>query len=205
MFQETKEMFRETDRKHQETEKMFQETDRKFQETDRKHQETEKMFQETDRQFKETDKKLNKLENLFTGQWGKLIESLVEGDLVNLLKKWGINVQRTFTRIKFVYDNQKGEIDILAVNGTEVVVVEVKTTLVPEDVEDFIKKLNDFKKIFTEYKDKKVLGAVAYLRTDSNAGLRVERMGLFVIRATGNSASIINQKGFSPKVFEVVF
>ncbi|MBN3034662.1 MAG: hypothetical protein JW861_03695 [Bacteroidales bacterium] len=43
-----------------------------------------KMFQETDRilteKFQETDKKLNKLEQLFTSPWGKLVESLVEGD-----------------------------------------------------------------------------------------------------------------------------
>jgi hypothetical protein len=55
---------------------MFKETDKKFQETDRVLSE----------KFKETDKKLNKLERLFTSQWGKLVESLVEGDIVTLLK-----------------------------------------------------------------------------------------------------------------------
>ena len=79
---------------------MFQETDKKFQETDKRFQETDRIlsekFKETDRmlseKFKETDKKLNKLEQLFTSQWGKLVESLVEGDIVNLLNQKGINV-----------------------------------------------------------------------------------------------------------------
>ncbi|MCK9271592.1 MAG: hypothetical protein M0P50_14250, partial [Bacteroidales bacterium] len=53
------------------------------------------MFQETDKQFKETDKKIKELSALFTSQWGKLVESLVEGDLVNILKQWGIQVEST--------------------------------------------------------------------------------------------------------------
>lgn len=45
------------------------------------------MFQEMDRRFKETGKKIKALEELFVGQWGKLVESLVEGGLVRLLGK----------------------------------------------------------------------------------------------------------------------
>ena len=32
---------------------------------------------------------MDKLEELFNGQWGKLMESLVEGDLVGLLQQRG--------------------------------------------------------------------------------------------------------------------
>ena len=35
---------------------------------------------------KETDRRLRKLNELFSGQWGKLMEALVEGDLSTLLK-----------------------------------------------------------------------------------------------------------------------
>ncbi|MBF0200361.1 MAG: hypothetical protein HQK66_03435 [Desulfamplus sp.] len=56
----------------QEIKDLYRETDRKFQETDRK-------FQETDRLIKEQSNATRKLEKLFTSQWGKLIESLVEG------------------------------------------------------------------------------------------------------------------------------
>ena len=44
-----------------------------------------KLFQETDRLFRETDKKLDKLDELLNSQWGRLIESLVDGALVPLL------------------------------------------------------------------------------------------------------------------------
>ena len=159
------------------------------------------MFRETDKQMKETDKKMKELQHLFTGHWGKLIESLIEGDLINMLAKRGINIRNTYTRATYTYNHQKGEIDIIAANGNEVVVVEVKTTLHPKDVEEFIETLTIFKKAFPIYKNETIYGAVAYLKTESKADLRAERMGLFVIRATGNSATITNDKKFKPTAF----
>ena len=44
-----------------------------------------------------------------------------------------------------------------------------------------------------------VYGAVAYLQEHSQAAKMAERTGLFVIKATGNSASIVNAEGFRPK------
>ena len=38
---------------------------------------------------------MDKLGELFNGQWGKLMESLVEGDLVGLLQQRGIAVHHT--------------------------------------------------------------------------------------------------------------
>ena len=122
---------------------MFQETDRKFQETDRIL--TEK-FQETDIKFRETDKKLNKLERLFTSQWGKLVESLVEGDVITILNQRGIEVTDTLRRRSGRRDGIDYEFDIIAINGSEIVIIEVKTTLRPEDVRDFLKKLKQAKK-----------------------------------------------------------
>ena len=58
---------------------MFQETDKILTE---KFQETDLQFKETDKKFQETDKKIKELTALFTSQWGKLVESLVEGDLI---------------------------------------------------------------------------------------------------------------------------
>lgn len=160
-----------------------------------------KMFQETDKQFKETDKRMKELQNLFVGQWGKLIESLVKGDLVRVLNEWGIAVQDTSERRKGNYKGTSYEFDIIARNGKEVVFVEVKTTLWPNDVKDFIDKLHHVKEWLQEYKDNLVYGAMAFL-TDEGASARMaEKRGLFVIRATGNSAAIINEKDFRPQGF----
>lgn len=180
--------------------------DRKSQKEDRKSQkerseELDRRMKETDRQMKETDRRLKKAEDLFTTQWGKLMESLVSGDLVRLLDGRGIGVrslaQRTLTR----RGGESYEVDILAVNGEEIVVVEVKTTLRPEDVGRFRSKLVRFKEWWPEYRDRKVFGAMAWLQASDDVALHAERQGFFVIRATGDSASIVNAEDFEPRVF----
>ena len=183
--------------------KMFKESQQKFdREFEKSKREADQQTRELKQQMKETDKRLKKLDELFTGQWGKLIESLVEGDLVRLLNQKGIKVEATTTHLEGEYKGQRGEIDIIAINGQEVVVVEVKTTLRTADVDHFIKQLKIFKNWRTEYKDKTVYGAVAYLKKNDGADIYAEKQGLFVIKATGSSASITNKKSFKPKAFQ---
>ena len=207
--QKTDRQMKETGRQMKETGRQMKETDRiikeNAQETDRKMQETDRIIKEnareTDRQMKETDRRLKELNKLFTGQWGKLMESLVEGELVNLLKEKGIEVGHTATNLKDNTGERRWEVDILAVNGDEVVAVEVKTTLNVEYVDRFVDFLKDFKTLLREHRDKKVYGAVAYLRADQSSDIYAEKQGLYVIRATGNSAKIINGKGFRARKF----
>ena len=96
---------------------------------------------------------------------------------------------------------ERREFDIIIANGTEVVVVEVKTTLTPKDVNNFLETLKDFKHYFPRYKTETVYGAVAYLKSENKAHSLAEEEGLFLIRATGDSASIMNKKDFKPKSF----
>ena len=74
--------------------------------------------------------------------------------------------------------------------------MEVKTTLRSEDVTHFLEKLARFTEYEPVWKGKNIFGAVAYLKTDASVQAYAERQGLFVIRATGNSASIINRDRF---------
>ena len=182
---------------------LFRETDRLLKE---QSQETNRRFQETERLLKEqsqaTEKKINALEKLFTSQWGKLMESLVEGDLVNLLIRRGITIADTTTRLK---GKQPGggnyEFDIIAHNGEEVVVVEVKTTLRPDDVKNFLDKLDHLKEWIPRYAQNRIYGAMAWLTADASAEAMVIKRGLFSIRTTGDSASIQNDPAFTPQAW----
>ena len=171
------------------------------QETDRRMQETDRRMQETDRHMQETDLRLRRLDELFNGQWGKLMESLVEGDLVHLLNQRGIAVDHTLANPKKNYGERRWEFDILAVNGEQVVVVEVKTTLKVADVDYFVERLQEFPELMPEYDDRRAYGAVAYLKADGSVTVHAGRQGLYVIRATGSSASITNPEGFTPRTF----
>ncbi len=149
----------------------------------------------------ELRKSVKDLKDLVTGQWGKLMESLVEGDLVKLLQDRKIDVIGVAERHKRTVDGKDYEIDLIAINGNEIVVVEVKTTLGKRNVDHFLKKLKVFKDIFTEYKNRKVYGCVAYLRENEGSAGYSQKKGLLVIRATGSSASIVNKEKFKPKEF----
>ena len=156
---------------------------------------------EVSKSHKEAAKRMKKLEGLFTSQWGALMESLVEGDLVALLQERGITVESTHARVSGRRNGEHYEFDILAINGEEVVVVEVKTTLRSGDVTHFLEKLARFTEYEPVWRGKKLFGAVAYLKTDASVQAYAERQGLFVIRATGSSASIVNDTEFVPRVF----
>ncbi len=201
-FKETGRLIKELRESQKETDRQFKETDLKFKETDRQFKETDLKFQETDRQFKASDRKLQKLEDLFTSQWGRLMESLVEGDLVSILNQRGIAINDTTTRLKGRRaDGGNFEFDILAHNGNEVVVIEVKTTLRPDDVKKFLRKLEKFKQWLPRYADNTIYGGMAWLTAVAGSEDMVQSRGLFSIRATGNSASVVNPLNFQPKAW----
>ena len=110
-------------------------------------------------------------------------------------------MQHTVTNPRQNHGERRWEFDIVAINGAEVVVVEVKTTLRVPDVDRFIGRLHEFPELMPEYAERRIYGAVAYLKAYQESAVRAERLGLFVIRATGSSASITNREGFTPRTF----
>ena len=203
-IQEIWTLFKETDREFkamsQKTDKRFRETDKQFRETDKQFRE---MSQKTDKQFKETDKKINKLAGLFDGQWGKLMEALVEGSVLKLFQDRGVGVYQVFQRARSHRNGRHMEVDLLMVNDDEVVVVEVKTTLKPEYVREFAEKLTErFPEFFPRYAGLKIYGAVAGLRIVQGADLFAERQGLFVLKVGGEGMTrILNKEDFDPRNF----
>ena len=206
MIQETERMIQETSQQQQETDRLLKEQSR---EADRRQQETDRLLKEQAQQRKQRDKaldkrldkRINQLKGVFTSQWGELVESLVQGDLVTLLQGRDVAVNTIHQRAEGRRNGEHYEFDIVAGNGDEVVVTEVKTTLRSEDVAQFLDKLRRFTVYEPRYRGERIYGAVAYLKADGAVTKYAERQGLFVIRATGDSASIVNDKDFKPAVF----
>ena len=144
-----------------------------------------------------TDVRINRIVGDFGNRWGKLGENLVKGSLVQRLKERGIEVEKVMTNAK------KGdlEFDIIAINGKELVLVEVKATLDPSDVDEFTENIEKFKIHWPEFKGKTLYGAMAFLiRANKQAGDMAQKRGFFVIEATGD-VIIQNKKDFEPKIF----
>ncbi|NPA39684.1 MAG: DUF3782 domain-containing protein [Thermodesulfobacteria bacterium] len=172
---------------------MWKETDKRM----------EKMWEETNKRFKETDEKINKVLGLFTSQWGKLVEALVEPGSVKLFNERGIKVNRSARRIKVKDEdgNELMEVDVLLENDNEAVVIEVKTQVKVEDVKEFLEKLNNFKKLFPKYKNTKVYGAIAGIDFEEGADRFAYKNGLFVLKFKEGIVKIANDQKFIPKTW----
>ena len=207
---ETERLFRksqqeeETRRKEEETRRKEEETRRKEEETRRKEEETRR--KELDHYIKENSREMKRLKNIFSNKWGELVESLVSGPILKMLQKRNIKVTGMSSHITAQYKDSEGqtkecEIDIMARNGQELVAVEVKSTLGAKEVDRFLDVLKRFTLFFPEYRDKKIYGAVAYLKLYQSADRYAIKKGLFVIKATGDSAYIVNKDDFKPLDF----
>jgi hypothetical protein len=192
--------------------RLFKETDERFKDTDRRMKESytelKELFKDTDTElrerFKETDKKIKELSDLFTSQWGRLIEALVRPGVLKHFLDRNIKVRTVFPRAESFKNGDKMEIDLLLTSESEVVVIEVKTTLKVDDVREFLIDLNDFLSFFPQYRGYKVYAGVAALSIVESADRFAYRQGLFVLRlGKDNMVEVLNDSKFVPKDFGI--
>ena len=206
LMEEIQQVIKELGEESKKTEAAQQKTEAALQGLSEESKKTEAALQDL-KQFAEdmsadNKRRVDKLEKLFTGEWGKLVESLVKGGVVKMFNERNILINDIAREREKRVGDTTYEFDIIAVDGDEMVVVEVKSTLDLEDLDNFIDKMKLFRSIFGEYKDKKKIhGAVAYLKENRGAAKRAMSEGLWVIRATGDSSSMINPENFAPKFF----
>ena len=208
-------LFRETDRKMKESsEKMERERLKSQKEMHQLGEYLQKNSEATEREMKEsskaTDRKLREIfERMKENQeairrtnekWGDFMEAITTAGLVKALNNFGIKINHTSSNHVIEYKDTVKEFDIVARNGKELVVVEVKTSLRRKHVKEFLNTLKDFKHYFKGYKNHKVYGAMAYLK-EIHAKDIAEKSGLLILTPKGNTVEIKNSPGFQPKVF----
>lgn len=179
---------------------LFRETDRKFRETDRKFRETDKKFQETAKQLKKTQKEVGYL----SSSVGRVVESMVEGNIVDKFQAFGYGVTECFPRLPFVNKklNISGQIDLLLEDGDTAVLIEVKTTLETTDVRKHIERMEKYR-LYSNAKGnakKHYVGAVAGAVIMGDAKETAHENGLYVIVQSGDAVEIIKPpEGFKAK------
>lgn len=189
-----KEQSLETEKRFQETEKLFQETERRFQETERILKE---QSQKTDRQIKQVNEQIGKLGN----RLGEFVEWQVRPSAVALFRDRGIDVHELHSEISVKRIDGGLEIDLLVVNETDVVLVEVKSKLTQRDVDEHLERLNKFKKFMPRYQTLRALGAVAAMVVSDEVANYAYSQGLFVLAQSGDSMTILNTREFQPQVW----
>ena len=178
---------------------------RKAEEAERKAEErraeNERFFkerqQEMDRRFKRVDDQLGKLGN----RLGEFVEGLVKPAVVRLFRERGIEVHEVYPEVEVSRADGGIEIDLLVVNDTEAVLVEVKSKLKEGDVNDHLKRLAKFKRLLPRYADVNAMGAVAAMVIPESVARYAERQGFFVLAQSGDDVVIINDAQFQPKTW----
>ena len=177
--------------------KMFQETDKMFKETDKK-------WQETDKRMQETDRRIDKLAKLYGGvseNSKDVAEEFFRRGLETRSSLFGIEYSEV-DHLARTSKKLQGEYDIVLHNGAYAIVIEVKYKLHPDDVLDFInRKLANFKPLFREYANKKVIGAVAGMSVPPDSYELAAKHGLLVLTQSGEHMAVMNPEGFQWKEY----
>jgi hypothetical protein len=161
-------------------------------ESDRRAAEENRRAAEAARTLEEMKRSVNAL----TTRWGRFVEELVEPAVVRLFQERGIDVKEKHPRASVKRQGVAMEIDILVVDTTDVVLVECKSRLSKDDVDEFIEKLQKFKLAFPAYKNYQAYGAVAGIEINEGVDRYAYQRGLFVIRPSGDTVEIVNDKKF---------
>ena len=164
-------------------------------------QREEKSRLEMEKLHRDTEREIQKLSNLFTTQWGKLVEALCTPAALKLFKEIGIGITQVYPGArKGKYYCGDMEVDIILCNTTVAVVVEVKTTCKPEDVDYFLSRMEHFKEAFGPFKNYIVYPAIAAIKFNGHSDKYALRKKMFVIHATGDGVFSLD-KPKSPREY----
>jgi len=153
----------------------------------------------------EFDKKLGKL----AGTWGKFVAEMVRPKIVELFNGKGIQIETTVQAVEGFKDGQRYyEIDLLLINTNVAVVVEIKSSLSVEDVNEHLERIEKIRKISPKRIDLSgvtIYGAVAGMMVEGEADKYAYKKGLFVLRQNGNIVEIVNDARFQPREWKVEY
>lgn len=183
---EIKEMIKETSIQMQETDRRMQETNRRMQETDRIVKETSRGIAELKESRAKTDEKIRELAEQFTSTTGHITEGIMHPAAIRVFQEAGYDINRYYRNLKRKNKQKQTEmeVDLLMLDDTLVIAVEIKTDCRKKDIDHFLRQMPKFKKLFPEYRDKEVLAAVAAINYDSDASQYAHKQGLLVISTT---------------------
>jgi predicted RNase H-like nuclease (RuvC/YqgF family) len=158
------------------------------QEADKRQQELDKRFQETDRIVKELSKNIGGVNKSF----GRLMEEMYSARLWDKFAVFGYEFTCGCQRKKFRENDQSlAEADLFLENGLYAMVVEVKTDLTTEDVDEHLERIATIRDYMDRHGDKRFLvGAVAGGIAPKDVVRYAQKKGLYVVGWSGDAAMV---------------
>ncbi|MGL5034130.1 MAG: DUF3782 domain-containing protein, partial [Microcystaceae cyanobacterium] len=118
------------------------------QELNQSQQELSQAQKETDKQIKSVSKQIGELGN----RLGEFVEYQVRPAVVRLFQERGIDVHEFHPGLSVTRDHEGLEIDLLVVNDTDAILVEVKSKLTQRDVDEHLQRLAKFKRLMPRFR-----------------------------------------------------
>jgi len=189
-------MFRETDQRFKETEERFKETAEQFKETDKR---IDKRTKETDKLLKELGKQIGGLGNKFGG----FTEGMAYPSMQKILTE-KFKMEFVAPRIQNKKNGETIELDVLAYADSgidEVYVVEVKSHLREDHLQEMLRTLERFPRFFPEHKNKALYGIIAAVNVPDEMKQRVLNAGIYLALIKDDTFCLDTPEGFEAKRF----
>lgn len=156
---------------------------------------------ETAREIKAVQKEVNTTIGRLANRLGEFVEDAVRPSAVRLFRERGIDIHEVQQNITAKRDGEQLEIDLLVVNNQDVVVIECKSNLGIDDVNDHLERLEKVKRLLPRYHNCRILGAVAGMVIPDNVATYAIRKGLYVIGQNGDHLELRNETSFTAKTW----
>lgn len=201
LFRETDRRFQDTDRKMQDTDRQLKEKlDRLAEEARERQREAEQRQRETDRQLRELGKQIGGLGNKF----GSFTEGLALPSMEKILRRrFGVDTIAPSVRVS--RGGQHLELDVLAYANGEInaaYVVEVKSHLREEHIQQLLEILEQFAAWFPEHRGKQLYGILAAVHIPAALRPRVLEQGLYLAHIHDDLFELEVPDDFQPRRFD---
>ncbi len=188
---------REAERQARETERQARETERQTREAER---EAERLARDAEQ------RRWNKERGEIARKQGKLVEDIVAPSIPRVVADvFGLGdedpLDRFAIREQRSANGQRREFDAVAAWPGHFLINETKSELRPGDVPVFIEMLRGARQFFPEYRDRKLVGALASLYLAPSLVRYVERQGIIVMGLGDDLMEAKNSPGFRPTEF----
>lgn len=164
----------------------FKEEMRDFKDEMQAFKEEMKVFKDEMDAFKERMerevKRINKQWGELSNKLGTIVEDIVYPGTAPVLKKYfKCDPDEMMSNITRKRGNLRDEFDIIATCGNRVFLIEVKSTLRREYIGEAEEKVERFKKLFPEHRDKEVILIIATLKVTKSVAREVTRRCIYLM------------------------
>ncbi len=162
---------------------------------------------QTDKQMKDTDNQLKELGKQIGGlgdKFGSFTEGMAFPSLEKMLReRFGMDV--IGTRIKSRKNGRIMELDVFAYSNSgtnQVFIIEVKSHLREEGLEQMLQMLHAFSEFFPEHKSKQLFGILACVDSPELLEKKVMDSGIYLAKIYDETFELQVPENFTPQSFQ---